>query len=62
VVVGKKEVYWRTRLVATTVASSPAIIGWANMSHGGVVKVPRHVAQGCEVSNSGEGRCEVAVS
>jgi hypothetical protein len=45
-----------------TVASSPAITGWANMSHGGVVKVPRHVAQGCEVSNSGEGRSEAAVS
>jgi hypothetical protein len=43
-------------------ATSPAIIGWANMSHGGVVKVPRHMAQGCEVSNSGEGRFEVAVS
>jgi hypothetical protein len=42
------------------VASSPAITGWANMSHGGVVKVSRHVAQGCEVSNFGEGRSEAA--
>jgi hypothetical protein len=33
-----------------------AITGWAIMSHCGVVKVPRHVAQGREVSNSGEGR------
>jgi hypothetical protein len=32
------------------------------MSHGGVVKVPRHMAQGCEVSNSGEGRSKVVVS
>jgi hypothetical protein len=48
--------------VAITVASSPAITGWANMSHGGVVKVPRHMAQGCEVSNSGEGRSKVVVS
>jgi hypothetical protein len=44
------------------VASSPAITGWANMSHGGVVKVPTHVAQGCEVSNSSDGRSEAAVS
>jgi hypothetical protein len=43
-------------------ASSPAITRWANMSHDGVVKVPRHMAQGCEVSNSGEGRSEAAVS
>jgi hypothetical protein len=62
VAVGKKEVYWRTRLVATTVASSPAITGWANMSHGSVVKMPMHVAQGCKVSNSGKGRSEAAVS
>jgi hypothetical protein len=26
------------------------------MSHGGVVKVPRHVAKDRKVSNSGEGR------
>jgi hypothetical protein len=44
------------------VASSPAITGWANMSHGGVVKVPRHVAQGFEVSNFGEGKSEAAAS
>jgi hypothetical protein len=40
------------------VASSLTITRWANVSHGGVVKVPRHVAQVCEVSNSGEGRFE----
>jgi hypothetical protein len=62
VAVGEKEVHWRKRLVAITMASSPAITGWANMSHGDVVKVPRHVAQGCEVSNSSEGRSEAAVS
>jgi hypothetical protein len=62
VAVGEKEVHWHTRLVAITVASSPAITGWANMSHGGVVKVLRHMAQGYEVSNSGEGRSEAAVS
>jgi hypothetical protein len=44
------------------VASSPAITGWANMSHGSVVKMPMHVAQGCKVSNSGKGRSEAAVS
>jgi hypothetical protein len=59
--VGEKEVYWRNRLVAFTVASSLAITGWAKMSHGGVVKVSRHVAQGCEVANSGEGGSEAAV-
>jgi hypothetical protein len=53
--------HWRKRLVAFTVASSPAIIGWAKMSHGGVVKAPLHVAQGCEVANSGEGGSEAAV-
>jgi hypothetical protein len=62
VTVGEKEVHWRKRLVAVTVASSPAITGSANMSHGGVVKVPRHVAQGCKVSNSSEGRSDAAVS
>jgi hypothetical protein len=36
------------------VASSPATTGRANVSHGGVVNVPRHVAQGHEVSISGE--------
>jgi hypothetical protein len=61
VAVREKEVYWRKRLVAFTVANSPAIIGWAKMSHDGVVKVPRHVAQGCEVDNSGEGGSEAAV-
>ena len=48
--------HWRTRLVAITVATSPAITGWVSMSHGGMVKVLRHVAQDREVSNSGEGR------
>jgi hypothetical protein len=62
VAVGEKEVHWRKRLVAITVASSPTITGWANMSHDSVVKVSRHVAQGCKVSNSSEGRSEAAVS
>jgi hypothetical protein len=55
VAVGEKEVHWRKRLVAITVASSPTTTGWANMSHIDVVK-------GCVVSNSGEGRSEAAVS
>ena len=45
--VGEKGVHWRKRLVAFTVASSPAITGWAKMTHGGVVKASRHVVQGC---------------
>jgi hypothetical protein len=61
VAVGEEGMHWRKRLVAFTVASSPAIIGWAKMSHGGVVKAPLHVAQGCEVANSGEGGSEAAV-
>jgi hypothetical protein len=36
------------------VARSPAITRWAKVTHGGVVKAPRHVAQGREVANSGE--------
>jgi hypothetical protein len=36
------------------VASSPAITGWAKVTHCGAVKVPRHVEQGREVANSGE--------
>jgi hypothetical protein len=36
------------------VAGSPATIGWAKVTHGGVVKAPRHVAQSREVANSGE--------
>jgi hypothetical protein len=47
-------VLWRKRLVAFTVAGSPVTTGWAKVTHGGVVKVPRHMAQGCEVANSGE--------
>jgi hypothetical protein len=47
-------VLWRKRLVAFTVAGSPATIGWAKMTHFGVVKAPRHVAQGREVANSSE--------
>jgi hypothetical protein len=54
--VGEEEGHWRTRLMAITVATSPAITGQVSMSHGGVVRVPRHVAQDREVSNSGEGR------
>jgi hypothetical protein len=54
VAVGEKEVHWRKRLVSFTVASSSAITGWADMTHCGVVKAPRHVAQGCGVANSGE--------
>jgi hypothetical protein len=50
----KEEGYWRARLVAITVASSPATTGRANMSHGGEVNVPRHVAQGREVAILGE--------
>jgi hypothetical protein len=60
VAAGEEGGHWRTRLVAITVASSPAITGWAIVSHGSVVKVPWHVAQSCEVSNSGEGRSETA--
>jgi hypothetical protein len=36
------------------VASSPATTRRANVSHGGEVNVPRHVAHGCEVAISGE--------
>jgi hypothetical protein len=54
VAVGENEVHWRKRLVAFTVASSPAITEWTKVTHCGVVKAPRHVAQGCGVANSGE--------
>jgi hypothetical protein len=54
VAVGEKGVHWRKQLVAFTVESSPAITGWAKVTHGGIVKAPRHVAQGREVANSGE--------
>jgi hypothetical protein len=47
-------VHWRKQLVAFTVASSPAMIKWAKVTHGGVIKAPRHVAQGLEVANSSE--------
>jgi hypothetical protein len=53
-ITGEKGVHWHKRLVAFTVASSPAITGWAKMTHGGMVKALRHMAQGCEVDNSGE--------
>jgi hypothetical protein len=53
VAVGEEEVHWRKRLVAFTVASSPAITGWAKMTHDDVVKASRHVAQGWG-ANSGE--------
>jgi hypothetical protein len=36
------------------VASSPAINGWAEVTHCGVVKAPRHVAHGRGAANSGE--------
>jgi hypothetical protein len=36
------------------VASSPAMNGWAKVTHCDVVKAPRHVAQGREVANSSE--------
>ena len=53
-VAGEKGVHWRKQLVAFTVASSSAMIGWAKVTHCGVVKVPRHVAQDLEMANSGE--------
>jgi hypothetical protein len=62
VAVGEKGMHWRKRLVAFTVASSPAITGWAKMSHGGVVKASRNVAQSCGVANSGEDGSKAAVS
>jgi hypothetical protein len=46
VAVGEKEVHWRKRLVVFTVASSLTITGWAKMTHDGMVKASRHVAQG----------------
>ena len=51
---GEKGVHWRKLLVAFTVASSPAMNGWAKVTHCDVVKAPKHVAQGREVANSGE--------
>jgi hypothetical protein len=62
VAVGEKGGHWRKRLVAFTVASSPAITGWARVTHGGVVKAPRHVAQGHEVAITGEDDSEAAMS
>jgi hypothetical protein len=53
VAVGEK-VHWRKRLVAFTVASSPAITGWAKITHGGMVKASRHVAQGRGGANFGQ--------
>jgi hypothetical protein len=47
-------VHWRKRLVAFTVASSPVITEWVEVTQCGVVKAPRHVAQGCGVANSSE--------
>ena len=52
--VGEKGVHWRKQLVAFTMVSSPAITRWAKVTHGGVVKAPRHVEQGRKVANSGE--------
>jgi hypothetical protein len=54
VAVGEKEVHWRKRFVAFTVASSSAITRWAKVTHCGVVKASRHVAQGCGLANSSE--------
>jgi hypothetical protein len=54
VATGGRGGHWRARLVAITVASSPATTRRANVSHGNEVNVPRHVAQGCEVAISGE--------
>jgi hypothetical protein len=54
VAVGEKGVHWRKQLVAFTMVSSPAITRWAKVTHGGVVKAPRHVEQGRKVANSGE--------
>ena len=51
---GEKRVHSRKQLVAFTVASSPAMNGWAKVTHYDVVKAPKHVAQGREVANSGE--------
>jgi hypothetical protein len=50
----EKEGVTGARLVANTVASSLATTGRANVSHGGVVNMPRHMAQGREVAISGE--------
>jgi hypothetical protein len=54
VAAGEGRGYWRKQFMAFTVASSPAIKGWANVTHCDVVKAPKHVAQGREVANSGE--------
>jgi hypothetical protein len=54
VAAGEKRVHSRKQLVAFTVASSPAMNGWAKVTHYDVVKAPKHVAQGREVANSGE--------
>ena len=51
---GGEEGYWRSGLVAFTVASSSATTERANVSHGSEVNVPRHVAQGREVAISSE--------
>jgi hypothetical protein len=54
VAAGEKRVHWRKQLVAFTVASSPAMNEWDKVTHGDVVKAPKHVTQGREVANSGE--------
>jgi hypothetical protein len=51
---GEEEGYWRISLVAFTVASSSATTRRANVSHSGVVNVPRHMVKGREVSIFGE--------
>jgi hypothetical protein len=54
VAVGEKGVHWRKRLVAFTVASSPAITRYAYHELLRCGKTPGHVAQGHEVANSGQ--------
>jgi hypothetical protein len=54
VAAGEGRGYWCKQFVAFTVASSPAMSGWAKVTQYDVVKAPKHVAQGREVANSGE--------
>jgi hypothetical protein len=46
VATGEGRGHWRKQFVAFTVASSPAMNGWAKVTHCDVVKAPKHVAQG----------------
>jgi hypothetical protein len=54
VAVGQEMSHQRGDSWPITVASSPATTKRANVSHGGEVNVPRHVAQGREEAISGE--------